>query len=434
MKRFYKRNGKYVVQYKDAYGVRRTATLSRLEDANLFHATQSRKAALARHGIISRDEELVSTAETLELSEHISAWDETMRAQGGTTEHRQRYLRLAQEILLEGCKFRRISSMKTEAVQRWIAAKSSEWSSASRNHAVKAVRAFSKWLLETGRSAKDQLILLRQQNVGDTDRQRGLLTSEEFQKVIAATRSGPKRYGMSARDREIFYLLKFYTGLRTTHLARLRPEDFSLTGEMPHVVRRARGDNKSKRKNVSQIPLELAQELMLWLRNKRLGTAVFDVPKWRFPNIVRMWRADMKAAGVLELDASGGLRTFGSLRHTAISMVVRNAGYKAGQEFAGHSTPLLTLQRYTILNQQDREKIVSAFPAMPTRSAARALHTPGNSSPLVTIDEDSKAIESTTLICDEISGKHAISEVFGEMGRAGIEPATHGFSVHCSTN
>jgi hypothetical protein len=145
-----------------------------------------------------------------------------------------------------------------------------------------------------------------------------------------------------------------------------------------------------------------------------------------------MWRKEMKAAGVNEMNEQGERRDFYALRHTSITRVRRAAGSKAAQEHAGHSTPMMTA-RYDHLNSEDLKKMVAALPVAPKEIAALALQSGGKTGP-----DMSQSVQSGDKDNSENKPDHSTKNpAFAgscEMGRAGIEPATHGFSVHCSTN
>ena len=432
-----KSNGKYLVQWVDENGKHCTATAPTKEDARALAAEMDSRTFRAKHGIIDRDGAALAAAERVALAQHIEDWDQGVRDKGGTREHQERYRRLVREALLDGCGFQRISDLDAVPVQRWIASKGGEWSAATGNHAVKAVRAFSRWLQLHGRSSRHRLALVKLRNVGDGEHPRGVLLPDEFEKVVRAAEAGPVRYGLSADDRGMLYRLKMCTGFRTTHLAKLTPESFVLDAAAPHVVRRGTGDNKAKHRKPHPIAPELAELLRPWLAGRPAARPVFDLPKWRLPNVVRMWRADLKAAGVAEFNAAGEQRTFAALRHTGISLVVAAAGYKAGQEFAGHSTPKLTLQTYTHLLPGDHAKVLAALPVVPRIGAAQALHSSGKSSPDVSSAvqvEGGGSDGENVQISPANQQKRPVSGASVEVGRAGIEPATHGFSVHCSTS
>src|SRR5581483_4090670 len=144
------------------------------------------------------------------------------------------------------------------------------------------------------------------------------------------------------------------------------------------------------------------------------------------------WRRDLKSAGVPEFDSKGGKRDFYALRHTSVRMVRRGASLKAAQEHAGHSSAAMTLNAYDGVDASDIAKVVASLPVVPM-SAALALQSPVKSGR----SESVPVQVSKDQASGNLRGKAAENSAKGgeiQMGRAGIEPATHGFSVHCSTN
>ena len=67
-----------------------------------------------------------------------------------------------------------------------------------------------------------------------------------------------------------------------------------------------------------------------------------------------MMRADLKAAGIPYVDERGRYADFHSLRHTYVSRVVESgATVKVAQELARHSSPSLTIGRYSHVRLHD---------------------------------------------------------------------------------
>src|SRR5205823_2777702 len=97
------------------------------------------------------------------------------------------------------------------------------------NHASRAVKGFGRWLHRDSRVAEDTLAHLKGFNV-KTDRRhdRGVLTQEEFDALIRATRAATPYRGLSGSDRAMLYLVASYTGLRAAELASLTPVGFDL--------------------------------------------------------------------------------------------------------------------------------------------------------------------------------------------------------------
>jgi len=93
---------------------------------------------------------------------------------------------------------------------------------------------------------------------------------------------------------------------------------------------------------------------------------------------------------------------------------------------AGHATSKQTLEVYSHLDNQDHAKLLGSLPVVPLAAgAALALQTGVAASPFVS----TTGVEVGTV--KSAGNKQKTPHFCGvsEVGRAGIEPATHGFSV-----
>jgi integrase len=86
-----------------------------------------------------------------------------------------------------------------------------------------------------------------------------------------------------------------------------------------------------------------------------------------------MLQADLKAAGIVPVDASGRVFDFHSLRHQFITnLAMAGVHPKTAQILARHSTIVLTMDRYTHLDTPDQTAALDKLPRY-HRSASRFL-------------------------------------------------------------
>lgn len=99
-----------------------------------------------------------------------------------------------------------------------------------------------------------------------------------------------------------------------------------------------------------------------------------------------MLRADLAAAGIPYRDSSGHVVDFHALRHSFIThLVASGVSVKTAQTLARHSTPSLTIGRYS---HASRDDLVQAIEGLPFLSAAPA----PPSVPTTTCTEDSDTV------------------------------------------
>ena len=263
--------------------------------------------------------------------------------------------------LLAACKTDRISDLSPSAVQAALDGlrkpKDEEddgLSLQTRNHYIRHVKQFSRWLHRDGRAREDALLPLTMFNVNvDRRLERRALTDEEISRLLDATLNGPvdkegrragrpvSLLGMLPPDRAMLYRLALGTGFRKSELRSLKPESFSLQGDPPTVTVTA-AYSKRRREDVQPIRRDLADVLRPFLTGREPGRPVFNLPDKTAPMI----KADLNAARI-PYARGGHVADFHSLRHTFITRLVRSgANVKVVPDLARHSTPTLTLGRY----------------------------------------------------------------------------------------
>lgn len=335
------------------------------------------------------------------LAEHVADWEKMLQAKGNTPGHVLRYKADVERIVAIS-KSKYLADLTPSHVQRALAtmrdgnAKTPGLSLQTCNHALRAVKSFSKWMVADRRATEDALAHLKSFNV-QTDRRhnRRALSDEECRWLMGTAKIGKPIFGMSGEDRTILYCLALGTGFRANELRSLTPMSFSLDTDSPTVTIKA-GYSKRRRQDEQPISNELAEVLGPWLKGKPMDAPAFATlpSKW---HLAKMLRRDMAAARkawldeakdnaelrrerdesdfLVAKDASGCVADFHALRHTYITRVVKSGvTVKMAQELARHSTPVLTLGVYSHIGLHDTSKAVNALPSLkPTVPTTQAV-------------------------------------------------------------
>ena len=390
-------------------------------------ATAVQRAFRAKHGVIEADVARLGAASGIALTEHLDDWKAAMVAKGDSENHASRFHRVAREVLVDGCSFQRLADIGVTPVDRYIGAQhGKKWKTGTCNHAVKAARAFGAWLELDDRVARNPLRRVHLRKADDAER-RGAFSLDEVRKIVQAAEAGPTRYRMRGTERAMLYRLAVHTGIRAGGLRILTPECFFLDGSSPCLVLPHTG-SKAKRREPKSLTRDFVEQLRPWLSKKEASRPVFDLPYEC--DLVRMLRKDMKVAGVPEINAAGEVRKFHSWRHTCITLATQVGGLIAGKKIAGHASASTT-ELYAHTDEEILMRAAAAIPVTPfVKGAAPALQPGGKTSPT-----ESKAVSMANAAgVGSNPAENACRGGNSQMGRAGIEPATHGFSVHCSTN
>ena len=251
---------------------------------------------------------------------------------------------------------------------------------------VRAIKPFSRWLIRDHRAVSDALAHLPGYNAAADPRlERRDLTEDEFDQLIQATEAGPAWSWQAGRrrtapvltiavpDRAMLYRLAAGSGFRVGELSSLTPESFDLAANPPTVTVTA-AYSKRRREDVQPIRRDLADLLGPWLAEKPTGVPAFAMPS----RTADMLRADLDAANIPYADDAGRVVDFHALRHTYISRVVASgASVKVAQELARHSTPTLTIGRYSHTRMHDLTEALDNLPGTdhPTREAGELRRT-----------------------------------------------------------
>ena len=326
------------------------------------------------------------------LADHLTEWKQVLLAKGNTPYHAERYFVDARRILQlsKTVYLRDLTPSRVQVALDRIGKGDDETAGLSLqtlNHFLRAIKAFTRWLVSDRRATEDPLAHLKGFNV-KTDRRhdRRALSEEEVERLLAVADQGEVFLGISGSDRGMLYRLALGTGFRSSELRSLTPESFNLD-TTPPTLTVAAAYSKHRRTDVQPIQPSLASAVAAWLATKAKGKSVFATmpAKW---HVAKLIRHDLLVARVAWLKEANGdaeelarrqkldflayrdgqqcVADFHALRHTFITRLVSSgAPMKAAQELARHSTPTLTLGRYAHAGMLDTSKALSGLPNVP---------------------------------------------------------------------
>ena len=464
--------------YVDADGVRRTEKGCPDKAATEAMARKAEsEAELRRRGIIDAKADQYASHAARPLSEHVDAWRETMIHQGDTPKHadmtagRVRRLiavmfgakpgdidgkrmtrpqqALARATIGQLVSKARLSDITTDRVQAALATfRDSGRSAETCNHHRNAVRAFTRWCKQTGRMREYPLDGMTGFNAKEDRRHdRRTLSLEELTRLIAVAERGPNFRAMTGPARALCYRLAASTGLRYSEIASIEPASFDW--KAPSVIVTA-GYTKNGDPASLPIPSDLADDLARYVATIAPGTPVFPLPE----KGVKMLRADLQAAGIPYVDASGLFFDFHSLRCQMATMAdAAGVTPRVVQRLMRHSTLELT-GRYTRPRAVDIEAAAGMLPSLkPTgdrpealamtgtdggnpstaRSALTARTVRDEAFPVVSWRDEAAGSATEALpqvVASDASRRDVSSSV--EARPVGFEPTTFGFEVRDS--
>ena len=255
------------------------------------------------------------------LTEHVDDYERYLVASGTSPRHAEQTARQSRAILTLA-KVKRISELSLSKITEAIdSLRKDGVGTETRNHYIRAVKAFSRWLWKDGRAREHHLAhLATTSSENDRKHVRRPLTEEEAGRLVQATEAGPVNGNLPGPDRAMLYAVALSTGFRAEELRSLTPERFDLAGNPPTATVPA-AYTKNGRLAVQPLPQWLADRLSPWLALKAPGRPVFEELVKRTSE---MLQRDLKAAGI-PYETDSGVVDFHALRGTYISHLVSSA-------------------------------------------------------------------------------------------------------------
>jgi integrase len=386
---------------------RSTGTTDRKLAERLAHRWESREIE-RREGLIDVRAESLAVHQAQPLAHHLDAFVAYLEGKGTATQTIDTAEARIKAILSEGnilaihdlTPASVLAAIKRLRVPGRVTPKGISNKTAS--HYITAIKCFSRWMVRDKRAALDDLSSLHGFNE-QTDRRlvRRDLQPEEVARILEVasesesvlverpyrTDSKERRTAlirMTVPNRAWAYRVAAETGFRASEVSSLSPESFDLTANPPTVTVSA-AYSKHKRMDVQPIRREFADSLRGFLKGKKRGERLFPLPPKKAALLIR---ADMEAARarwiaeatneadrtnrvdsdfLRHTDRQGRVVDFHGLRHTFISQLVQTgASVKVAQELARHSTPTLTIGRYSHTRRDD---LAAALKELPDTSA-----------------------------------------------------------------
>ena len=234
--------------------------------------------------------------------------------------------------LIKECAWKQLKDVTADSFQTWRATQT--LSPKTLNEYLGSISSLLNWMEKHERIARNPLQHVQKvQGNGAQVRPRRAFSDDEMQRLLAI-----------AGARKVVYLTAVYTGLRRSELAALELRDLHSEGEKPFINARA-----STTKNHQQAVIALHPELLAALRlhvtslpagGSRIFAGVMPTMK--------QFKADLKAAGIEFVNATGHRADFHSLRHTLATNLARaGTAPRVAMEIMRHSDMRLTAKTYT---------------------------------------------------------------------------------------
>lgn len=429
----------WYMRYRDAEGImRRESTGCREKQAAQKKlADVIADVEKVQTGILSSQEKQIAHHAQRSLSEHLEDYlahlgRKRIRGRKVSVMYRSNLCGRLQRLIQE-CGFRRLRDIERERMECWLdEAEANGMAASTRNEYLISLSAFCNWAVKTDRLAKNPVVGVgKADRASDRRRVRRALTADEVARLLDAARRRPvaelgrqpvplpdeHKYGRSSwtrepltadnferchaeglsrlsvthslpgqrrrfklealgRQRALFYLLAVSTGLRHNELASLTVGQLRLDATPAPYLSLDPQDAKNARG--ASIPLrdDVVEVLRRYLTDRGHECHdCHDAKLFDTPPTIRVFDADLQAAGISKRDAAGkgdrvvdihALRTtFGT--HLSASGVHPRTAMAAMR----HSRIELTMNYYVDPTLLDVAGAVNALPAFGRSSTAK---------------------------------------------------------------
>jgi integrase len=360
----------WTAKFKDENGkIRRIPTKeTNRKVAEQILAQYEKDIARIKTGVITREELDRAQVKSMPLNDLLEQYRTKMVANGLT----QRTIKDAFRkifVLFASCEIDTLAKIRRETIERWVANEinSKIRAAGTINSYLSAVRCFVQYLVDTDVLPVNPMDRIRELNTElDRRKHRRAMTKEEVESLLAATANGITKKVGNPEERVLIYQLLLGTGLRSTELSLLVPNqiDFEKCRLWVEAI-------KTKNRKADVLPLRPDLVQAIKERMETLGIKSNE----RFfhhdcSSLRRPFYADLKAAGVERLDSAGRCIDIHSLRKTFGTMLARaGVPLTTTQRLMRHSNPQLTAKLYIDVDAVDMMQALEQLPVFSTVSS-----------------------------------------------------------------
>jgi integrase len=333
-----------------------------------------------------------------DIDGHVEDYLTHLRTEGTNLKHLSERERLLRTVLT-GCGIRSLAELSADKITGFIATLQKKptpnnlnpgpASARTKDTYRGAVHAFAQWCVEIRpQHLKENPVSATAKPKGEAVHDRRAESVENLKKLLQVAAERPllealtvrkgaragERYAdvrpevrqrllLEGRERRLIYMTAILTGMRQGELDRLLVSHLRLTGNQPAVFVAPKHDAKNKKGVWLPLLPEHAAELAAWVRDtgRAEGDLLFYVPEK--PN--KIFRRDLKAAGIVYCDREGRYFDFHALRHcTDTFLNAHGVPPTVVMLFMRHKKPSLSLVTYNDPRMTDARKALDALPKL----------------------------------------------------------------------
>ena len=455
-----KRGAKWRLRFKNEHGVWKdvssgtTCKQTALAEANRLEAEGLKR----RSGLIDRGHEQRALEARKPVSAHVSSYQAKLANAGRSDKHVSDEVSVLKRFFNDQ-QLQHLGDIRPDHVQSYVSnLVASQKANRTVQKHITTLRSFFNWLIGQDKILENPTRGIEKPSPSrDRRHKRRMLSRDEWSWLASVTVSEADRWCMSGDARRLLYWTAIETGYRSNELRQIRKSHLrSLAGK--HFISVDGVVTKNGKAAKQYLSPSLAAELSDYAKEKSNADCLFAMPS--SSNVVRMLRDDLKAAkeawcGEVQADPreygdrlksdflsysdhEGRKLDFHSLRHTCGAwLVIAGVDVKTVQTVMRHSTPTLTLNTYGHLLEGAESRAVEAAKVAPQQIHSKLAANQGDIG-ATECEGDQFGLEPINAKSPQKTEGFAngckTKPVFALAPPPGLEPGTHGLTVHCSTN
>jgi len=354
----------WTAQFTDEHGkMQRISTKTTVRSvAEKMLARYQTEVDRIRTGVATREELSKAHFRHVTLEKALEQFQTKMVAGGCTARHIERthnnILRICNESGIET-----LSDIRRETVERWIAneVEKKVLTPCTINGYLMAIKSFSQYLTDIELLPSHTLRSIRKLNesLGQRKKRRAM-TADEMKHLLKLAASDTLTDKWKAGERVLIYRLLLGTGLRSTELSLLVPNQIDF--ERCRLTIEAA---KTKNKKAGVLPMrpDLVQSVKTWVAEHGIQSheRIFH---YDAKELCDAFYKDLAAAGIERKNSDGRSLDIHALRKTFGTMLAKaGVPLTTTQRLMRHSTPILTAQLYIDVDPLDMANALGQLPA-----------------------------------------------------------------------
>ena len=331
-----------------------------------------------RTGVATREELSKAQFRLVTLDKALEQFRTKMIADGSSNRH----IVETQKKIIQICNEAGIDSLldiRRESVERWIANEVQKKALAhcTINHYVKAMKSFVQYLVDTELLSSHPLKTVRRLNEAiDRRKKRRALTANEVERLLQAATKDKAIKVWKPGEVLLIYRLLIGTGLRSTELSLLTPNQIDFERNRLRVEATK---TKNKKEDVLPMRPDLVQSVKEWVAEHGIQSHE-RIFRYNTYTIRRMLYRDLEVAGIKRQETDGRSIDVHSLRKTFGSLLARaGVPLTTTQRLMRHSTPILTAKLYIDVDPFDMMQALEQLPALSAVPLKSPKHPPNDS-------------------------------------------------------